>query len=153
MVGLLDLAPVADTISIRGAEIPVYGLTLADIRDVMAVFPDVATLFTGGSTAGALLKSAPEAVLVMLAAGTRASEAERPVLATLYAGEQIAMLNKILKLTTPDGIGPFVELVQSLAAVQDQGRAPAATGKNKARAMSSPQPQPPSSEQDTASTM
>lgn len=117
MVSLLDLAPVAEKVSIRGNEIPVNGLSLTDLRDLMAAFPDAASLFAGGVNAASLLAAAPDLVAsaICLATGLHGSAEERDAVKRYAAGDQVKLLNAVIRLSAPDGIGPFVELVTVLA--------------------------------------
>ncbi|MEN6306092.1 MAG: hypothetical protein ABFD96_25425 [Armatimonadia bacterium] len=116
MVGLLDIAPVAETVSIRGSDIAVNGLSLTDIRDLLVTFPDAPALFADGVNAAALLAAAPDlvAAAICLATGYKATKDEREAVKRLPAGDQVKLVNAIVKLSAPDGIGPFVELIVSL---------------------------------------
>jgi hypothetical protein len=117
MVSLLDLAPVAENVSVRGRDIPVNGLSITDLRDLMAAFPDAAALFSGGGiNAGALLASAPKlcAAGICLALGSPGTPEEIAAVLKWPAGDQVKVLNKVIALSAPDGIGPFVQMAESL---------------------------------------
>lgn len=117
MVGLLDIAPAAEIVSVRGKEIPVNGLSLTDIRDLMAAFPNAAGLFSGGVNAGSLMAAAPDfvAAAICLAIGMKGTAEEREAVKKMAAGDQVKLLNAVITLSAPDGVGPFVDLIASLA--------------------------------------
>ncbi len=150
MVRLLDLAPVAAHVSVRGKDIPITGLSITELRDLMAAFPDAASLFSGGIDAGKLLKEAPGlvAAAIALAAGGDGTPEETAAILKLDAGSQVKLLNAVIAETAPDGIGPFVELIASLLggmeAMQDQtAKAQATTSRLKPRGSSAMATKPP----------
>jgi hypothetical protein len=144
-IDLSTLDPVPEAVEIRGLKIPVSGLSLTSIRDLMVGYPAIGTLIAGGLDAAALITQAPDIVTAILAAGTGADEAGAAVLARLPAGEQLALLNAIIRLTSPGGIGPFVEVITNLAATATAAAAPKATSPTSSRRRP-----PPSSAADTA---
>jgi hypothetical protein len=117
MIGLLDIAPVAETVSIRGKDVSVNGLSLTDIRDLLVAFPSAASLFANGVNAGTLMASAPDLVAsaICLAIGLEGKAEELQAVKKLPAGDQVKLLNVVIRLSAPDGIGPFVELIANLA--------------------------------------
>lgn len=118
MVSILDIAPVGENVTIGGKEWPVHGLSITDLRDMMVAFPDAGALLGEGVNAGTLLARAPDlvAAAICLSLGFKGTKEERESVSRWPAGEQVKVLNVIIKLSAPDGVGPFVELVQSLVA-------------------------------------
>lgn len=129
MVGLLDLAPVADTVEIRGASYPVKGLSVAGIAQILARFPALKNLFAEqGADFAAIAAMSGEAITAIIAAGLgHLGEPDyEAALANLTLDEQADIFAKILKLTMPNGVVPFVQTLErlmKLAAADDPGRA------------------------------
>lgn len=119
MVGLLDIAPVAKQvlISVGGEEKPVdvRGLTILDIRDLIARFPEVVGMIGKGVDAGIIMKAGPEVVAAIIAAACGSSgKAGEDVASTLGAGVQAEILAITIKLTMPKGPAPFIALLKEL---------------------------------------
>lgn len=117
MPSLTDIA--ASTATVAG--VPVYGVSVKGVAMLFERFPVFRELFTGRAvdfTPEMITKLAPDAIAAIIAAGTgtpgdRDAEAAAEKLPLhLQAG----MLDKIIALTMPSGVGPFVEMVARLAA-------------------------------------
>src|SRR6266550_2998561 len=112
MTDLLDIAPQNVTVDIFGRSIEVQGLTLRDIAALLRRFPELRALFGGGEEAmdrvGAAL---PDLVAAVIAGGMGhlGDEGHEQAAARLPADAQSQLFGAILKLTMPQGIGPFVE--------------------------------------------
>lgn len=126
MATLLDIAKVTKTIQLGGIEIPVSGLTGQQLADLILRFPDIGKLVFGGNMSTniiALVNLMPKACAAVIASGTGAhctndADAEEKgyeeVALELPLGDQVSAIVKILELTFPQGVGPFVEQLQKL---------------------------------------
>lgn len=121
MVGLLDIAPSTQTIRVAGAEIAVYGVSAKGVASLFHRFPALRKAFAGKDmsadfTAEKLVELVPEAIAAIIAAGCGHPgdpEAEK-VAERLPVAEQAEALEVILKLTMPQGVGPFVDRINRL---------------------------------------
>lgn len=115
MVSILDLVPVAETVSVRGRDIPVNGLSFESFAQLIAGFPAIAGFFTDGVNPAAFLAASPDLVAMVIGAGIgQEGSEEREAIKRLPAGDQIKLLNAVLKGTMPDGPGPFLDLLENL---------------------------------------
>lgn len=119
MPGLLDVAPLHETVSVNGTSITVDGLSAADIAILLQRFPDLRKLFAGREVVfdlAHIAQLAPALVAAIIAAGTGAigDEKTEARAAQLPLETQVEFLDKIVKLTMPGGVGPFVEKVVAL---------------------------------------
>lgn len=148
MTGLLDIAPAAERVDIRGIQVDVRGLSLTDLRDLIARFPEVVALFGKGLNVGAIMKAGPAVVAAAIAAacGNPGDKAAEAIAGDLPLGEQADILDKVLRLTMPKGPGPFVALLKTVGL----DLATVLPG-SKVSAAASPQPPTPSSEPGIAS--
>lgn len=118
MAGLLDIAPVEKRvlIPIEGGEHPVdvRGLTIADIRDLLARYPEVVGMFGKKLDAGLLMKAGPDVVASVIAAACGSpGKAGEAVALTLGAGVQAEILSIVMNLTMPRGPAPFLALLKA----------------------------------------
>jgi hypothetical protein len=115
MVGLIDIVPLVERVTIRGHEVEVRGLDLTQLGLLLWRFPEFRKLYeTRRLDVEALLAAGAPAVAALVAAScpdTITEESAR----NLAPGEQAEILAKILKITMPSGVGPFVEILGTLA--------------------------------------
>lgn len=117
MVSLLDIAALPATVNIRGVEITVRGISAKGVAHLLAKFPEIRLLVTGQSvdmTPERLLEAVPDAVAAIIAAGAGdpddpANAAFESAAAGLAVVEQLDLLAKILELTLPGGVNPFIK--------------------------------------------
>ena len=119
MVSLLDIADQQRTVTIRGKDVAVFGISAQDIVYLFGKFPELRLLMSGKQadlTPETLLKLAPGAVAAAIAAGTGSAgdENAEAVAARLGLGEQLDLLAAIFELTFPQGVGPFVAKLDAL---------------------------------------
>lgn len=132
MTSLLDIGPLTEEVPVNGKSVTVYGVTPEGFFYLLGRFPALASMFGGEGAksleAGALLAMAPEAVAYALAVATTDRsdyvgvkewkvDVEKAALISqnLSAHYQMAILQAALRLTFPDGIGPFIKGVEALA--------------------------------------
>jgi hypothetical protein len=117
MASLLEIANVARTIPVRGVDIDVFGISGTGIATLMARFPEVGKLMSGVEPdRDALMKLAPKALCAFIAAGTGKPNDEKAeeIAGNLGVGEQLDLIEEIMRLTFPRGVGPFVEKLKGL---------------------------------------
>src|SRR5436309_5782252 len=111
MVGLVDLAPRVENVPVEGAEVAVQGISAKGVAYLLGRFPDLRRLMTGQDVGvDQLLASGGEAVAAIIAAGCGVPGDERAeaVAGNLPIDVQADLLAAVLRLTLPQGIGPFV---------------------------------------------
>jgi hypothetical protein len=121
MVGLLDLAPVVEKVTIGDAYIEVPGISATGIALLLLRFPQLGAMAIDEESlkTGNLLALGEEIVGAIGAAGCgypNNKEAEAKF-ASLGVGVQVDILDAIIRMTMPEGFGPFVEKLKNLAAV------------------------------------
>jgi hypothetical protein len=117
MVGLVDIAPVTGTVTLRGQDITVTGVSARGIASLLARFPELRALMTGREVAlDDLLKLGGDVVCAIIAAGTGSPgcEAAEKAADNLSLEEQADILASIVELTMPRGLGPLVERLSRL---------------------------------------
>lgn len=134
MVSLVDIAPATETVTVRGQAVPVHGVSARGLAVLLGRFPEVRALMAQQQqdiTADRLVELIPDAIAAIIAAGTGLpgdSEAEA-VAAALPVEEQFDLLEAILRLTMPTGVGPFVARLARLGgALGVASQAPATPG-------------------------
>jgi len=121
-------APVVEVTIAPNVSVPVQGLSLRSIASLLARFPNLLSVFNGREfDIAALLAVAPEAAAAIMAAGAGhlADAKAEDTCAGLALEYQVDLLAKILELTFPGGIGPFVDRLTQLTS-----SLPAPTGAN-----------------------
>lgn len=118
MTGLLDIAPLTETVEVRGQKIEVGELSGSAIVRLIARFPELRTLMTGRAIEpGRLLEIGGDALDAVIAAACGYSgdaDAEKAA-GRLGAETQAEILEVTLRLSMPNGVGPFAERLHKLA--------------------------------------
>jgi hypothetical protein len=119
MTSLLDIAPARVEVEIRGESVPVNGLTVEQIADVLAQAPALRKIMSGGMNGidEKTLMQIPSAIGPIIAAGMGNSGNRKEAEAAsknLVAEEQMRLLKAILSLTMPNGVVPFVQSLTDL---------------------------------------
>jgi len=120
MVGLVDIAPVTGTVTVRGQDITVTGVSARGVASLLARFPELRALMTGREVAlDDLLKLGGDVVCAIIAAGTGSpgDEGAEKAADNLSLEEQADVLGTIVELTMPRGLGPLVERLSRLGLV------------------------------------
>lgn len=124
MVGLVDIAPITSSASIRGQDITITGVSARGIASLLARFPELRALMTGREVAlDELLKLGGDVIAAIIAAGTGApGDAQAEAAAdNLTLEEQADLLGAIVELTMPRGLGPLVEKLSRLGLLAGGG--------------------------------
>lgn len=119
MTSLLDVAPMTESVSVAGNVVNVSGVSALGIAHLLAKFPELKVLITGGDvkvTADTILEAAPAAIAAIIAAGVGkpGDKDHEEAAARLPVGDQLELISVIVRLTMPDGIRPFVAKVRAL---------------------------------------
>ena len=135
MVGLVDIAPITSSVTIRGQDVTITGVSARGIASLLARFPELRALVTGREVAlDELLKLGGDVIAAIIAAGTGTpGDAQTEAAAdNLTLEEQADLLAAIVELTMPRGLGPLVERLSRLGLL--------AGGASAMQATTSPQP-------------
>lgn len=121
-MSLKDIAPISESVIIRGDKIAVKGITNEGISVIWRRFPVVTELLSGTATIDTIAVKAPEAIAAIIAAGCGfpGDEEAEAIAANLTVDESTALLSSILAMTWPRGFGPFVESLTRLGLLVQQ---------------------------------
>jgi enoyl-CoA hydratase/carnithine racemase len=122
MVGLIDIAPSVEAITVQGTSVAVHGISAKGVAHLLARFPELRMLMTGQQVqAEQLMAMGGDAVAAIIAAGCGypADERAEAVAERLSIDAQADLLGAILRLTLPAGLGPFVEKLTALGGILD----------------------------------
>lgn len=114
-MGLIDIGPLTEDVVLgKGKSVAVGGLSAEDIFYLLNNFSEVRALLekkVHTLTAKQLMNSTPKTIATIIACGTGERDDKKAVglALKLPAAAQLKLINKILELTFPDGVGPFVE--------------------------------------------
>lgn len=156
MTSLLDIGPLTEEVPVGSKTVTVRGVTPEGFFYLLEKFPALRTMFGGGVRnvdMGMLQSVAPTCVAHALAVATtdrsayptleawRADiERAAAIAVNLSAHHQMALFQSALRLTFPEGLGPFMQGVTTLAdsinkvsGAQVSGAAPATTSSKRSR--------------------
>lgn len=126
MASVLELLNVQRSVQVGDISVDVYGVSSIAIAQLMARFPEFGKMFSGVEVDRAeMLKMAPDALAAFLAAGCGKPNdpAAESACARLGVGPQVDLVDEILRLTFPRGIGPFVAKLRGLGILAAGGEA------------------------------
>lgn len=151
MVSLTDISPVGKPMPIDATQsVDCFGVSAAGIAMLIGRFPEISDLLMGQApkdiTLARILEVAPGAVAVIIAAGTGApGDAKAEEVASSFPLElQYNLLEAIVDLTMPSGIGPFIDRLTQTVIVANgfvagmQGAALATKSQSQSNASSQP---------------
>lgn len=124
MVGLVDIAPKAETIEVHGAPVAVHGVSAKGLANLLGRFPQLRKLMGGQDVeVEELMAMGGDAVAAIIAAGCGypGDEEAEAVAGRLAIDTQADLIAAILRLTLPAGLGPFVEKLTALSGILDAG--------------------------------
>lgn len=136
MVGLLDIAPLTEKVTVSGKQIEVFGVSAVGIASLITEFPEIKKLMSGKEVdVSSLLAMSGSAIAAIIAAGVGhpGEEAYQAAASRLPLEAQTDILGAIIKVTLPNGIGPFFEKLTALLAVKDGAGALAKAPATKSR--------------------
>lgn len=134
MVGLLDIAPVTGKVNLRGRQVEVHGVSARGLAYLIGRFPELRMMMTGKAVdASRLLEMGGDAVEAIIAAGLGfpGDLDQEAAAGRLALEEQADILSAILRLTLPNGIGPFARQLAALGGILNgDDPSPKAPGSN-----------------------
>lgn len=140
MSDLFDIAPVVESIDIRGVTLDVSGIAVGDIPYLAGRFVLLRDLVSKGDfTLEKLASVAPDALAAFLACGIgkRGDEkAEKFIAANFKLGDQAELFVKIVKVSFPGGLGPFVESLKAMGLLNTSAPGKPSPSSKKAEASS-----------------
>src|SRR5215475_3711834 len=152
MADLLDIAPstAVEVVKIDGQRIVVRGLHGDAIASIVARFPELGLLLGGTNMGPRLIERFGAAIGPIIAAGCGhlGDEKYEQHAATLLVEYQLLLVQAIIRLTFPNGLTAFVEMVTALLPGAGEAEKPV-----KVRLRKSPSASPPSSDADSLPIM
>lgn len=123
MDGLLVIAPLSESVDIRGAAVPVGGLSAQAIAGLLYRFPEIMKMWGSKKWDAATLLSLSDQVVAAIVASAcpRIDEANAM---HLSLDEKAELIGAVLRLTMPRGIGPFMETLTRIAGAVSVETAP-----------------------------
>lgn len=119
MTDIVNFVPLDAKVEIRGQKITVRGLELEEIGGLLYRFPKFREIKQlNASDLIKLMDKDIQSAVIAAAAGRAGNEKAEKSFANLSLGERVKIVAKIIELTAPDGIGPFVDLIQTLMPAQ-----------------------------------
>jgi hypothetical protein len=129
MTSLLDIGPLTEQVTVNGKDVSVYGVTPEGFFYLLEKFPVLQKLMgDSGLDVDKLREVAPTSIAYAIAVATTDRsqytfsanwlvDVQRAVnvAMNLSAHYQMALFQAALRLTFPDGIGPFMKGVEELA--------------------------------------
>lgn len=113
MPDLLSIAPLTETIEVRGAEAVIRGVTVKAIAGLLGRFPDLRKMWaTGQWNAEQVLGMSDEVIGAVIAAGCVNLDEENA--GNLALDEKAELLAAIVRVTMPRGPGPFMATLTAL---------------------------------------
>lgn len=120
MVSLVDLAPIKETITVRGKEFELQGVPAIVIVDLLIEFPELRRIFAEKELRpdelSALITGSGRLTGAIIAAanGEYGNDEAMGIAARLPPGDIVKFIPAILRLTFPQGIQAFIEEVAAL---------------------------------------
>lgn len=112
MTSLLDIGDLTEEVEVRGIKLTVRGLTAGHIFQLFNEFPDMRKALDSKT----MLDMAPELIakIIAMALGHPRDKAIEARAMSMGAGDQIAIIAAVQRLTFTDGVGPFVDQITRL---------------------------------------
>lgn len=117
MVSLLDIVPATETVTVQGQAVAVQGVSATGVAHLLGRFAEIRAMLAGRIIdPDKLVTMGGPIVAAIIAAGcghAGNADAER-IAGSLGVDEQADLLAVILRLTLPQGVGPFVEKLTAM---------------------------------------
>lgn len=125
MAGLLNIAPLAETVDIRGSAATVTGVSVKGIADLIFRFPDLRKAWGAGKfDAAVLLEMSDDIVNAVIAASVE--ELDEANAANLALDEKAEIIGAAIRVTMPRGPVPFMAALTKLVEGVGAGPSPKA---------------------------
>ena len=113
MADLLSIAPLTETVEVRGATVSVTGAGVKAIAQLLFRFPELRKMWgTGKWDVDQLVEMSDEVLNALVAAGVPAIDEANA--ANLALDEKVELLGAVIKVTMPRGPSPFMEALTKL---------------------------------------
>jgi len=120
MTDIVNFVPLTAKVEIRGQKISVRGLEFDEIGQLVYRFPKFREIKSLSlPEIMKLMDREIQAAVIAAATGHPGDEKAERSFANLSLGERAQLFSKIFEITSPGGIGPFVDLMQTLKPPQD----------------------------------
>jgi hypothetical protein len=144
---VLSIAPEAETVTIGKSKIEVRGISNRVAVQILRRFPILLSLLGDGAGYPELLDAVPDAGNAIMAAGVGkyGDATTEAMFDALPMGHQFNLIEAILRLTMPGGVGPFVERltrVMSPTSAPSQDLSDQGAGALRSSFPLTPQPEP-----------
>lgn len=115
MTDIVNFVPLSATVEIRGNKIKVRGLELDEIGQLIYRFPKFREIKAlNAAEIIRLMDREIQSAVIAAANDHPGNDKAEKSFGNLSLGERVKLVSKIIEMTMPDGIGPFVELMQTL---------------------------------------
>jgi hypothetical protein len=113
MAGLLSIAPLTETVEVRGVPTAVTGVTAQGIAQLLFRFPDLRKMWsTGKWDTDQLLVMSDDILSAIIAAGVAGIDEVNA--ANLALDEKAELLGAVIRVTMPRGPVPFMDTLTRL---------------------------------------
>jgi len=125
MPGLIDIAPLTETVEVRGAQATVCGVGVQAIAQLLFRFPDLRKSWGKGQfDLAEILGMSDEIVNAIIAGGVE--ELDEANASRLALDEKAELLAAIIRVTMPRGPVPFMETLTGVMGAVGGGASPKA---------------------------
>jgi hypothetical protein len=114
MTTLLDIAPVTRTVKVGNQELTVHGIGAHAIANLLQRFPQLRMLLSGMEVDVAKIAPDAGAAIIAAAIGKLGDEKEEQAATTLNLEAQLDILEAVVELTLPSGVGPFARRIAAM---------------------------------------
>ena len=115
MASLLNIAPLTESVEVRGAQIPVRGVTAQGIAQLLFRFPELRKMWsTGKWDTDQLLAMSDDILAAVIAAGIDDDPDTEASARNLALDEKAELLGAVIRVTMPRGPAPFMESLTKL---------------------------------------
>lgn len=114
-----DSVPSVELVRHRGSDVETRGLGFEQIIDLVCRFPSIVKVLDKGKPLAMTEFADPVInIMIAMATGVAGDEEQEANIANLKLGERAAFMASIIRQTAPDGVGPFVDLLNALSVQQ-----------------------------------
>ncbi len=125
MNDLSHFVPLTETVMVRDTKLNLVGVELEDLGQIAYRFPEISKMITEGKFDPKALSRQAMSAFVAVGLGKAGDEDAEKNIAALSLGERLGLFNAVFRLTSPGGIGPFVEMLLAISGGVDPTEAEA----------------------------
>lgn len=130
MKSFLELLPNSENVVIRGQTFPVTAITIEMLGHLFMRFPEIKDALDqkkvkGSKTPTEIISLGVDAIAAIIAAGlgSLGDEKVEKIAKSLSIGEQTLFIQSIIRLTLPQGAGPFMDSLRALGILNSKPEA------------------------------